>query len=418
MTPALHPGDIYLKTLAPWKGKGGFSLAPIRKVLSYLGNPQDKVPSIHVGGTNGKGSVCAMLAAILQQQGSRVGLSISPHLERVNERISINGSPISDLELFDTAMTLKAASESVREILSYHEALTALAFVFFSQRALDWMVIEVGLGGRLDASNVLANPKIVAITSIGRDHEAILGSEITSIAAEKAEIIKPGSQVVVGELPLQALKIIEKYSDVEAFGRDFRADYTKDRKIVFRNNSGHEELEIGKVALSGAYQLSNIAVTVKAARLLNISQMDIIAGLSNVKWPGRLERLRYKQSSVVLDGAHNIDAVGALLLDHKYNNFNKLNLIFGVLGTKRWQQMIEQFIPFVANWYLVEPESEMAVPSEHLAAHLSCFDITTRCFGRNVHSALEAVSDEKRDFMVCGSLYLVGQARAIIMRAS
>ena len=412
---ANHPGRTYLNSLEPWKGKGNFSLKPIQNVLASLGNPQNQIPAIHIGGTNGKGSVSAMLASILRQHGCRVGLSTSPHLVRVNERIAIDGVPVSDQILLDTALRLQSAAVDVNETLSYHEALTALAFMIFADLKLDWMVIEVGLGGRLDASNVIAKPKIVAITSIGRDHEAILGSELTSIAREKAAIVKPECITVVGDLPIHLSEIIAKNAtNIAFYGADFSAQQDDKRHLVFRSKFGASEFELSDVALSGEFQLNNIAVAIEIALRIGIPVRDIKAGIELVEWPGRLERLSYGSTSVILDGAHNIDAIAALLLDHKYNNINKLTLVFGVLGSKRWQQMVEQLVPFVANWHLVEPDSEMAVKCQQLADHLSCFDITPQIFGRDVRAALKSASAKSDQLLVCGSLYLVGEARAII----
>ena len=412
---SLHPGQSYLNSLERWTGRGDFTLEAIRRVLSHLDNPQDQIPSIHVGGTNGKGSISAMLAAILRRNGARVGLSTSPHLERVNERISIDGKPVSDKLLFDSAVKLRLAAEHRRVKLTYHEALTALGFMIFAAESLDWIVIEVGLGGKLDASNVLKKPRLIVISSIGRDHEAILGPEITSIAAEKAGIIKDDSALVLGDMPLHALEVIEMRTKGRAFGRDFNAEYLDDQRIVFRSNSNLKELQIGHPGLWGEYQLSNIGVAIESARNLGIEDKYIAEGIESVDWPGRLERLNYKSTPVILDGAHNIDAISALILHCKHNNINKLRLVFGVLGSKRWQQMIEQLIPFVQSWYLVEPESEMAVPCHELAAHLSCFEVKSRSFGRNVDAALNAASSTGELFLICGSLYLVGQARALIV---
>lgn len=411
-------GQSYLNSLEPWRGKGDFTLDGIKSVLAWLENPQDRVPAIHITGTNGKGSVSAMVAAVLEAKGLRVGLSTSPHLGRVNERISINGEPISDSLLGRMALRLKEASEKTGKILSYHEALTALSFLVFANERLDWMVVEVGLGGRLDASNVITAPRVSVITSIGRDHEAILGSELEKIAVEKAGIIKATGEVVVGEIAAHLVSLVESKRQVKLFARDFEALRNDDGSIVHRSKNSPKELIIQAPGLKGEYQLSNIAVAIEAARVIGAGDKEICTGIAQVKWPGRLEELVFGSSTITLDGAHNIDAIAALLQTYKHNKINKLAVVFGVLGSKRWREMIDQMLPFVSEWYLVEPDSEMAVPVDQVAHYLSCFEVNAHLFSEDVSAALRAATKIHQRVLVCGSLYLVGAARSVILKSN
>ena len=199
-------GLEYLQSLESWDFKSPFSQNNISTVLDYLGKPQDKPRALHVAGTNGKGSVSAMMSSILKQAGYSVGTNISPHLMNVNERFIINGEAIDDARLSEALSIVKGAVEATEAPLSYHEALTAAAFYAFKD--LDWIVMEVGLGGRLDASNVIAKPEIAFITSIGLDHQDILGHTLEAIAKEKAGIIKEGSHVVLGDIAPEPFEVI------------------------------------------------------------------------------------------------------------------------------------------------------------------------------------------------------------------
>ena len=203
-------GLDYLATLTRWDGTGEFNLTALSRVLNYFGNPQDKVPSIHVGGTNGKGSVCVTTAAIIGAAGYRCGLATSPHLSRINERIVIDGHEVDDYSLSTLALELERSCVRKKETLTYHEALTAMSFLAFFENKVDWMVVEVGLGGTLDASNVISKPEISVITTIDFDHEDILGNSLRLIAREKAGIIKNGSRVVIGPMSAEAREIILK----------------------------------------------------------------------------------------------------------------------------------------------------------------------------------------------------------------
>ena len=203
-----HEGLKYLSSLAPWKGKGGFTLDKMRALMAELGNPQDTYHSVHIAGTNGKGSVTVALAAMAGAAGFRTGMTISPHLGTMNERIVIDGAPITD-ELLDIQATKVAeAQERLNIELSFFEGITACAFLAFHAVGVDWAILEVGLGGRLDATNVVRSPRACVIVSIDFDHQDILGPTLECIASEKAGIIKPRAPVYVGSVSKEARDVI------------------------------------------------------------------------------------------------------------------------------------------------------------------------------------------------------------------
>lgn len=268
-------GRRFLASLTRWDGRGGFSLEPIQRVLVSLDNPQDKVPIIHVAGTNGKGSTSVMLSAIFGQEGKRVGLTISPHLNQVNERIVIDGLPVSD-DLFEvSADAIRWGCEKTGESLSYHEALTAMAFFAFCEEGVELSVIEVGLGGRLDASNVIKKPLVSVITSIGLDHTDILGSSEEAIAAEKAGIIKPGSHVVVGaRVSNEAFGVISNNaigvgSSIDRFGVEFSSILTEKGEGLYSGPSSKGI--VFRPSLLGEHQIENGALALRVGEYLGVS---------------------------------------------------------------------------------------------------------------------------------------------------
>jgi dihydrofolate synthase/folylpolyglutamate synthase len=297
-------GIRYLESLAQWKGRGGFGLEKLRSVMSALGNPQDKVKSVHIAGTNGKGSVSAMVSAILGADGQRVLLNTSPHLVRVNERIVVDGAPIPDHELDSLMVRIRAESEAVGQELSHFEGITAAAFLAAVKLEVDTMVVEVGLGGRLDATNIIEKPEVCAITSIGFDHEAILGDTLAKIAVEKAGIVKPNCLVVIGKMPEAAQwEIVSKARSVGAnclvYGEDFGVEAVGSGIVRFTSKEfGNFEM---RPALAGPHQSSNIGVAVAIGRLLNAGEEQVRSGIQSVKWPGRLEFCSFKGSEILLE---------------------------------------------------------------------------------------------------------------------
>src|SRR5581483_11023365 len=288
-----------------------FGLSSIRAILESLDHPERAYRSIHIAGTNGKGSVAAMVDTALRAAGHRTARYTSPHLIRLNERFVVNGTPASDDEIASAVDASRTVIERLREsgVLqvqpTFFEVTTAAAFELFRRAAVEVAVLEVGLGGRLDATNVVT-PVATAITSIGFDHQQYLGSTLREIAIEKAGIIKPGVPVVVGELPAEAFEAIERIAS------ERRAELVRAGAVL---PAGYERVS---PALRGAHQLRNAAVAVALleaanARGLGVPHAAITAGLTEVRWPGRLDLRRLDDGrELLLDAAHNPEGAAAL----------------------------------------------------------------------------------------------------------
>ncbi|MCB0345802.1 MAG: bifunctional folylpolyglutamate synthase/dihydrofolate synthase [Bdellovibrionales bacterium] len=328
-------GLTYLEQHALWDGVREFGLDLPTKLCEALGNPQDQYKTLHVAGTNGKGSVSAMLAAVFNALGCKVGQFTSPHLIDPTERCVVGGKPC-DAERFDSALLeVKRAAETCGVDPSFFEITTAASFVEFGRREVDYAVIEVGLGGRLDATNVLSKPEASVITSIGLDHTAILGDSLEKIAAEKAGIIKRGVPVYTGDLPQGALKVVEQTAAARG------------AEVVRIERCDREFVAGCKLALRGKHQLDNASLVVRVARSLGVADEVIRYGLECVRWPARLEFFDGAGddlSSVLLDAAHNEDGIKSVLTylespEAQLENFDSLVFVVAVLSRKDWEKM-------------------------------------------------------------------------------
>ncbi len=375
---ASHGGTEYLNSLKPWSGDGDFSPENTKKTLRLLDNPQDSYPTIHIGGTNGKGSTSVFCASIIGASGLKVGLTISPHFISPTERIIVDGEPISEATLNELMQRIKALNIE----LTYHEALTVAAFLHFRDESVDYAVIEVGLGGRLDSTNVIKSPKAIAITSIGLDHEAVLGGSEEEIAKEKAGIVKEGVPVFLGDV---------KDSLVTIFGSNAIKVSSKDFSCF-------------EVKLKGAYQGINMAVAEKLTTHLGFT--SIKEGLENAFLPGRFERIggRY-----ILDSAHNPQAFHRLKDSLSACNYRPNVVIFGALKTKNYKELCKTLKTLTKKVYLVEPESEMAVPCKELEKELSGIEV--KSYYKNYR---ESIEDGEGNVLICGSMYFLGIFREIL----
>lgn len=372
----------YLESLNVFGIKPG--LERINLLMAKLNYPQNAYKTIHVTGTNGKGSVCAMLAEILKCAGLKVGLFTSPHLESYCERIRINGENISEGEFAAVLEAVKNCGVGATQF----EVLTAAAYEYFSRRKVDIAVIEVGLGGLYDSTNVIT-PEVSIITNVAREHEKILG-DLESIARNKAGIIKAGVPVVTAAAG-EPLKII--------------------RAVAAEKNSALYEVTAPaevEINLRGEYQKLNAAVAIQAAKLLNVDKKVIRAGLAQVEWAGRFEVI----NGVVIDGAHNPHGAAALRasLDKNFPRGKRVWL-FGALADKNFEQMIE--ILFRAGDFVIvtPPQSERAADVETLSAALTLRgveNIGVEKLADAVKILRETAGEVK---VVAGSLYLIGAAR-------
>ncbi len=321
-----------------------FDLRRMAELLERLGNPHLTSRSIHVAGTKGKGSTAAMIASALSTAGYRTGLYTSPHLHTFRERMTINGEMITEEEFSALAARLQPEIDEVNRRHNYgelttFEILTALAFAFFKERRVHFQVLEVGLGGRLDATNVVT-PQLCVITSISLDHAAVLGDSLAKIAREKAGIIKPGALVVSAPQPSEAERVITEVcrhhgASLTTVGRDVTwKKLTSDlagQSFEVTGKTGTHQLTI---PLLGKHQLENAATAVAALEALAIGAEDIAQGLARVRWPGRLEILR-REPLFLVDGAHNPDSARRLKeAIAEYLNYDRLILVIGASSDK------------------------------------------------------------------------------------
>ena len=404
-----------------------FDLTRIERLLERLGNPQEAARSIHVAGTKGKGSTAAMIASILTRAGYRVGLYTSPHLLSFTERIQVDGAPIAEDTFANLTAAIKPAIEDVNRLgifgeLTTFEVLTALAFTCFKEMGVYYQVLEVGLGGRLDATNVV-KPEVCVITSISLDHTEVLGDTLVKIAAEKAGIIKEGSSVVCSPQFPEALEVIESVCR-ERGARLIRigSDVTWSRKTFgpegqsfeLRGLKGSYDLEI---PLPGEHQLENAATAVAAVEVLTglgakVSPENIAAGLAQVNWPGRLQTLR-RSPWVVVDGAHNVYSAKRLVEAlRQYFGFDRAFIIFGASADKDVAGIVAELASLTKEVIVTSTRHPRAAEPSVLASEFSKWGITPQV-AESVASAIElALTKAAPADLICatGSVFVTAEA--------
>jgi dihydrofolate synthase/folylpolyglutamate synthase len=401
-------------------------LEPTVALLDALGRPQDHFLALHVAGTNGKGSVAALLAAALQACGLRTGLYTSPHLVRFAERIRVEDEPISDTalaELIDQVDAQAAAAQpQIGRDVTFFEFTTALAFALFRRAGVQVAVIEVGMGGRLDATNVV-DPLACAITSIGFDHMAYLGNTIEQIAAEKAGIIKPGRAVVCGDLPPAALAVVRSRaaalgSPVIVAGDAVAVRRTKQTLAGQRLAIEGSDTPYGPLTLPllGAHQLGNVAVAlallehIRDTFQLPITRTGVEQGFARVRWPARFQVLE-QDPPVLLDGAHNPQAARVLrqTLDELLPD-RPLALVFGFLGDKDAVGFLRELSGRTRRSWAVALEGERALPLDQVVAagRTAGLDPTPAALDRAVTDATRWARENGGVVCITGSLYLAG----------
>jgi dihydrofolate synthase/folylpolyglutamate synthase len=421
----------YIKKL--WKFGSHLGLDRIEALLELLGNPHKSIKTIHIAGTNGKGSSAAMTDTILREAGFKTGLYTSPYLERFTERIRIDGEEISQHDVAKLITHMEPLIEKLVlqgfEHPTEFEVITAAAFYYFKEEGVDFAVMEVGLGGRLDATNVIT-PEVALITPVGMDHKDRLGDTLGKIAFEKAGIIKEDIPTVVSYQQGEALDVILKTANGKnstpyVFGKDFsftRKNGLMDYKGLFLN------LNDIKINLIGNHQLINGASVIALMEVLNtkgynINNEAIRKGLGSVKWPGRMEVIS-SEPLVMLDGAHNHEGI-VVLIDGLKDYFPQKKYVFalGVLQDKEVDKIIERIAPISSRIFTMTPDSDRSLPAGEL---MKLFDRFIRGKGLKgvpldaIDSTAEdiyrVISSIKPDEMLifCGSLYLIGRIRTII----
>ncbi len=399
----------YLFSLYRFGSKLG--LGPIRRVLRELGNPERGMKVIHVAGTNGKGSVCAMLASILQEAGYKVGLYTSPHLVDFRERIQVNGKMIPKKDVVRLFKMVKSKNID----LTYFEFVTALAFKYFREQEVDLLVLEVGLGGRLDATNVV-RPLVSVITNVSKEHTDVLGNEIKQIAFEKAGIIKRGSIVITGAKG-EALEVIERVcrergSELIRVKNKVRKVYSDlDKQVIV-----YRGMKVN-LPLLGDFQIENVNTALEVIEQLGRLGMDIPLekikkGLEKTRWPGRMEVVE-RNPLFILDGAHNPAGVRALRSFVSKLDYRRLILVLGVLKDKDYRRMIGYLKPLAFRMIITKPRIYRALEPEVIAKVVRDNFVVKE----NVNEALkEARSIAGKDdlILVTGSIYLVGNVKEIL----
>lgn len=421
----------YASVLRRLHRRGFFVIKPgldrIGAILTYLGEPQDKVPCIHIAGTNGKGSVAASLESILRHAGYRTGLYTSPHLVEVRERIQIQRKMISTSRFRSVAERVFSAEAQLGLKLTYFEFTTAVAFLTFAEEPVDIAVVEVGMGGRWDATNTIKRPLLSCITSIGLDHTQWLGKTEATIAREKAGIIKPGVPVVSGVRGNPGLVIAKAAhrigSPLWQIGKQFKAHaetamWTKaSQRIRYTGLTGTTRTMA--LHLLGKHQVDNGALALACSEALQqsgwkIAQKAIEKGLSNVSWPGRLQPvLGPRGIQILFDGAHNPPAIHRLIETLKDSPWavSPKTFVFSVFRDKDYRSMISSLLPLAKNIIVCTMAGSRALPAQELLRYGASSSAAVR-LSRNPQEAYRLalrITDPKDVIIVTGSLHLVGE---------
>jgi dihydrofolate synthase/folylpolyglutamate synthase len=402
------------------------------KLLSLFNNPQKKFHSIHVAGTNGKGSTSAMIASILPAAGFRTGLFTSPHLVSFTERIRVNNEEITEEEVVELTEEIRSTIEGSELNPTFFEFVTVIAFLYFKRKNVEWAVVETGMGGRLDATNVLL-PEASVITSINYDHSEFLGNTIAEIAEEKAGIIKDGVPVITSAQEPSVMDAIkkkagEKNAGLFIYGRDFaaaiKAEDTNGSVFNYNGDSSFGDLVI---ALPGRHQVLNAALALKTIEAISLKPLPdtsrltpdtIRAGLGNIKWQGRLE-LVSKEPLILIDGAHNPSAAKILadaLKEIFFKKYRRIILIAGIMSDKDVRGIMAPLLPLAVEIILTAPAYERAASPDVLSGHALSLGFSCRktyC----VADAIAMASELYREgdlIVITGSFYTIGEAKEIL----
>ena len=414
-----------------WQGsKPG--LERTRELLSLLGNPEKRLKFVHIAGTNGKGSTAAVISSVLREAGYRTGLFISPYITCFNERMQVDGAYISDCDLERLTDEIRPFADAMKDPPTEFELITALAMKYFLFKNCDIVVLETGMGGELDSTNVIGTPEVAVITAIGYDHVKELGPTLADIARAKAGIIKKNGDVAIygGVAEAEAESESESEAEAEAVfarvaeemgARLRKADFSRitNRRLSLEgicfNFEPYGEV---RLPLAGAYQPENAALAVTALEILRgkgygISDEDVISGLASVKWPGRFEVLG-RDPVFILDGAHNPQGIAATA-DSLRRHFGGKKVVFvvGVMADKEVDAMMKHIAPLARAFIAVRPDYYRAMDENELASILSRYDAPISAFNTVSEGVAEAVKMAGEGGVVCalGSLYFSADVR-------
>ncbi len=423
-----------------WKGSRP-GLSRITELTGLLGNPQDSLRFIHVAGTNGKGSVSAMTAGVLSAAGYKTGLFTSPFIVRFNERMQIDGHDISDEELAQITEYVRPYADSMADSPTEFELITAIAFVYFKRNNCDYVVLEVGMGGRLDSTNIIKAPSVAVsvITGIAMDHTAFLGDTPEKIAAEKAGIIKEGVPVVFGGAhipvgaeegkcevdPVSCAAVIRSRAE-EMNAPYIEADYRRLSNLktdIFGADFDFEDIKGLHIPLAGVYQPYNAATVLTVFETLKrsgvkISEDALRRGLAGVKWPGRFEIL-CREPMIISDGGHNPEGIDAAVASIKaYFGKEKVYLLSGVMADKDYSHMVSRMSEVACRVFTVRPDNPRALSSEEYAKVFAEAGVMSEGFSsvkEAVFAAADACVRDGRALVCLGSLYMYGDVRNAVL---
>ena len=429
----MNPYD-FLAKFKKYGKKGGFKpgLKRVKKLLYYLDNPQDKINYIHIGGSNGKGSTVAILKSILRKAGYKVGAYISPPLVHFNERFTVNDQPINTKDLKDIVLKLQEIFEDPKKDIdiedpSFFEIITVVAFEYFYQKQVDIGIMEVGLGGRLDATNAIKKPLLSIITNISYEHADILGPKIEDIAFEKAGIIKKGVPIITGSDNKKALQVFEKISNerkanLVILNLDNKYDVLhKDLSYqTFNLDLPEKHFKNLKLNILGNHQIKNAALTIQALQYLpeeyEIKREHISEGLLNCRWPGRLEVMA-KNPTIILDGAHNVDGVKRLVefLKENISKDKKIYFLISILKDKDYQEMLKLIntLQTPKEFAITKNQNERSLKPLKIKEYADSLNIANKVYD-DIYQAVKGTENilNKEDvFCITGSLYTVSEAR-------
>ena len=409
----------------PWANKK-LGLDRIAGLMSAMGDPQKKLKFIHVAGTNGKGSICEMTARILEAAGYTVGVFVSPFIHRFNERMQVNHQPIDDIELASIVTKVKEVAYTLEDMPSVFEMVTATAFQYYYENKCDYVVLEVGMGGRLDATNVIDTPLVAVIATIGFDHTAHLGNTIPEIAYEKAGIIKKGGKVVIYDQGNDALDVF-RYKALRVGANLTVADFSQIKKIDEDEDYQYFSYKGSRVyalPFMGAHQLKNASTVLEVAEILkdeglNIDEDIIETGFRNARWPGRLE-IMTKDPLFIVDGGHNPEGARAAIdaISARYPSRTAV-IMMGVTKGKDIDTVVRIVDEIAVGFVTIQAETSRAMSQEDLHEILSKYgnEIRTSIDIRDgIVKALEMRKDEEM-VLAIGSLYTVAEIRRYFGKA-
>lgn len=398
-----------------------------RRLLSYFGDPHLKIATIHIAGTNGKGSTSAITESILRASGFRVGLYTSPHLLDFCERIQINRKPIDKEPLCELISEVKKATEALQISVTFFEFSTVMAFLYFFENKTDWNVIEVGLGGRLDATN-LCQAEISIITSIAMDHTEYLGSDLKQIAFEKASIIKPGGTAIANLSEQEVMDVVSQHSqknDAKLYlsGVDFKAEEISHtpKGQIFNYNSKQLFLNHLELPLIGKHQTNNSSLSIRCVEILKeknkqITEQGIRDGLKSVSWPGRLEVVN-TYPTILLDCAHNPDGVKRLTEAlSEYFTYDRCHFILGIMKDKPYCEMIDIISHIADRIIFVKPRQDRSWDLRLLQEKLQKSHKVVEII-EEIHYAMDiAKKTSAPNDLICitGSVFTVAEAKQYI----